>query len=579
MSISTTQLSEPCKKELLRIISYVTDQELNILLNTEPSFSAGGFRSKKPAILRKRLEQIALSGTLISRQIRSVLAAHSRADSLIRYISTATLPGLSSVLAALLGDHVLIVAALLDARPEVREKADGWLERSPHFKELTQEFAATELADRFVDITELIGAEVNDTQVVTKESWSEQKERLDQRIKTLQTENRRLKGVDDKNSRTNTLLKKEQELSAGLEAKLKEIERKLRSTRKELEAVKAELQRETSRREDRLQASLDISLSQEFHGWLAEANAVEIEAQNTTPAKDAIEFAEQALKKQAQVDRHSKNRLMLGDRLQQLMQLQTRVSATLNNAIHQSPDLKQAELHLEDEIAHIQSLLTPEHTLSPVENVLINKIHAATDEALPKIHALPKQLKELNLINSAALKNIEAEFNKRLDAIEALGVPEDTEMTERQDAVAQLGRALAGKQSAILLLDGHNVLFGLQARYMPPRGKAVPDAKKRQNLIDDLIRIAQPNPALRTILLFDGHTRSDSDPAPNVRVTYSGGEGEHRADRVIIDQIRFLKTAYPESTVLLVSNDNGLCKDARRLGAQDLSVLDFGGFL
>jgi hypothetical protein len=48
---------------------------------------------------------------------------------------------------------------------------------------------------------------------------------------------------------------------------------------------------------------------------------------------------------------------------------------------------------------------------------------------------------------------------------------------------------------------------------------------------------------------------------------------------VIIDKIRFLKSAYPDATVLLVSNDNELCKDARRLGAQDLSVLDFGSFL
>jgi len=579
MSISTIPLTEHCKKELLRIISFVTDKELNTLLKTEPAFSAGGFRSQKPAILRKRLEQIVLSGTPISNQIRTTLASHSRTDSLIRYISTETLPGLSPALAALLGDHVLIVAALLDQREAVRDKAELWLKREPHFKPLTPAYAATELADRFADITDLTGVAVSDIQAVTKESWSEQKERLDQRIKTLQTENRRLKGVDDKNSRTHTLLKKEQDECKRLAAKLKENESALRATRKELEATRAELQRETSQREERLQAALDISLSQEFFGWLAEAKAVEIEVQNKIPSDDAMAFAKQALKKQAQVDRHSKNRLELSDRLQQIKELQKKVRASLQSAIHQCPELKQAEEKLEQEISSIEALIVPQPSASPIAEVLINKIHSASDEALPQLRTLPRMLKALKLLDGKSFKSVELEFNKRLTAIEALGVPPAPEMQMRKDAASLLGCALAGRAPAIVILDGHNVIFGLPARYMPSRGKSVPDAQKRQNLIDDLVRITKPNPAMRAILLFDGHTRSDANPSPNVSVTYSGGEGEHRADKVIIDKIRFLKTAYPDSTVLLVSNDNELCKDARRLGAQNLSVLDFGSYL
>lgn len=579
MSISTTKLTDSCKKELLRIIGYVTDKELKTLLKTESSFNAGGFRSQKPALLRKRLEQLVFSGTEISRQVRSVLASHSRSTSLLGHLSTETLASTATAWAALLGEHVFITAALLDARAAVRKKAEMWLGRTPHFVAVEPEKALRELSETFGDIRGIFGMDPSGTQPVTKESWNDKKERLDQRIKTLQAENRRLKGVDDKNTRTNTLLKKQQEECSLLNEKLKKNESALRKTRSELESVKAELQRETSRREERLQAALDISLSREFHGWLAEAKAVEIEAGNKVTADDAVEFAKAALKKQAQVDRHSKNRLELGERLKQLTELQQEISETLQHAIHQSPDLKQAQAKLTGEINHLQSLLTPQLDLSPMEIALIKNIHSVPDDALPAIRSLPRQLCELKLIKSAALKNIEAEFNKRLSAIEATGVPVDPEMEMRTDAAARLGRALAGKEPAILLLDGHNVLFGLQARYMPPRGKAVPDKKKRQKLVEDVVRIAEPNPALRAIILFDGHTRSDTDPSPNVRVTYSGGEGEHRADKVIVDQIRFFKSAYPQSTVLLVSNDNELCRNARKLGAQDLSVLDFGGFL
>ena len=98
-------------------------------------------------------------------------------------------------------------------------------------------------------------------------------------------------------------------------------------------------------------------------------------------------------------------------------------------------------------------------------------------------------------------------------------------------------------------------------------------------LARDVVRLAGPNPALRAWLVFDGPTRQDTRAAPNVRVTYSGGQGEHRADGVLLDNIRFFISASPETPILLVSNDQDLCAHARRLGAVDLPVLDFGAFI
>jgi hypothetical protein len=131
----------------------------------------------------------------------------------------------------------------------------------------------------------------------------------------------------------------------------------------------------------------------------------------------------------------------------------------------------------------------------------------------------------------------------------------------------------------MLLIDGHNVLFGLPVRYNPPRGGAVNDAEKRKKLTADIVRLAAPNPAVRAWIVFDGPTRHDTQAAPNVRVTYSGGNGEHRADNVILDNIRFFRSASPETTVFLVSNDQDLCQSARKLGAQTVAVLDLGAFL
>jgi len=579
MSISTTPLSEPCQKELLRIIGFVTDKELATLLKLEPLFSAGGFRSQKPALLRKRLEQIVLGGAAVSPQVRSLLAAHSRSASLLRHISTETLIRKSAEWAAVLGEPVFLISALLDSRETLRTRAELWLERSPHFIGTDSQLARADLTETFAEMLAIVGAGPGGDLPVTRESWTEQRERLEQRIQTLQSENRRLKGVDDQCSRTASLLRKAAEENESLALKLKSSETQLRQARQELESVKAELQRETSRREERLQAALEAALAREFHGWLAEARAVESATLHPEAADNAIEFARAALRKQAQTDRHSHNRTELTARLEQLRELNGTVRSTLRNALRQCPELKQAGARIEQEISALERLIPPEQSTAPIEEALISKIHAAPDEALPKLRSLPKLLRELTLLSPDSFENVEAEFSRRLSAIEALGVPPEPELERREDGLSLLGCALAGQRPAILILDGHNIIFGLPARYMPARGKSVTDAQKRQNLVDDLVRITRPNPAVRAILLFDGHTRSDTNPSANVIVTYSGGEGEHRADKVIIDKIRFLKTAYPDTAVLLVSNDNELCKDARRLGARNLSVLEFGSFL
>jgi hypothetical protein len=579
MSICTKELNQPCRDELLRIIGRISQQELTRLLATEPAFKTGGFRSRKPELLRKRLEQIVLGSSKISGLTRNVLAAHSRSATLLTHLSVETIAATASAWAALLGDGTFLTAALLDPRTELRDKAEKWLERTPHFATPAPQAALSELTELFSDIFELLGAEKSATPPPTRESREEQREKLGQRIKALQTENRRLKGVDDKRRRSETLLTKATEQIKSLEAKLKSKQSELRRYHRELEDVKKELQRETTRREQRLQAALDLRLAREFHGWLAEARSLEATALGPVDAQDVAKRARAALKIQAAIDRHSGNRLKLEERLENLTSLRQKVENTLKNAIRQAPELKLALAQLNDEIHHLQMQLNIESELSPLERILLNQIHSVPEELLPRLKTLLKELNSLQLLDRSAVKTLNQELSKRFGAIEALGVAVDPDMEKRHDALALLGRALAGKMLAVLLLDGHNVLFGLQARYMPPRGKAVPDREKREKLVSDVVRITHPNPAMRAITLFDGATRSDSNPSPNVRVIYSGGEGEHRADKVLIDQIRFLKSVDADAAVLLVSNDKDLCREARRLGAKDIAVADFGAFL
>lgn len=579
MALCNTPLPPACEKELQRLIALVSDADLAALAATEPAFKTGGFRAGNTAALRVRLQQLVCGPAAVPETLRRAVARRSRAHTLTGLLTPETLAEARHALAALLGADVLLVALLLDPRQEVRTKAETWLGLPQPFLDIPPADALERLRGQFADLTGLLGAAPSDGLPATRESWHQQKEKLENRIRDLQTENRRLKGVDDRLARVTRDLKACEQKLADTQKGAAETEAALRLKSRALDETAAELARETSRREERLTAALDAALASEFHGWLRQARAVEAVAADPAPHADLLARTDAALRRQAETDRHSGNRARLAERLSQLEAARAHVRSALRNALRQTPELKAADAELSDEIRALTALLDPDAPATALEDALLVRIHAADDNDLPRLRDLPDTFAALRVLGDDAIVRLRAAFQKRLSAVQALGVPPDPRMEERQNATTLLGRALAGNTPSILLIDGHNVLFGLPVRYMPTRGAALADAEKRQRLVNDIVRIAAPSPTLRAWIVFDGHTRSDTQAAPNVRVTYSGGEGEHRADGVILDNLRFFNTTSPELPVILVSNDNDLCSAARRLGARDIAVLDLGTFL
>ena len=582
MSLGPTPLTPECEKEVSRLASLASDAELSALAATDAAFQSGGFRAGSVAVLRLRIQQLASGGQEVSEALRRLLARRSRAHALTRLLSAEALAETRHALAALLGAPALSVALLLDARPEVREKAAEWLKSSPPFSPCEPDDALARLRESCAGLTELLGATLAPNLPLTREGWLTQKEQLEVRLRDLSAQNRRLRGVEDRASGLSTALKACEEKLEAARGKAEETARELKLKKRECEEATAELAREASRREERLTAALDLALAREFFGWLAQARAVEAEAaREQQPDPDLLERAEAALRKQSALDRHSGNRAKLAGRLSLLRDAHDRTVSALNNALRQSPELKAAEAELAGEIQRLTRLLEPAPPETPLEQALTARIHAAPDNDLPTLRSMPDLIGSLHVLDEAALARLRLAFQKRLAATQAVGVPppDAAEEEERAGAVRQLGRALSGQAPALLLIDGHNVLFGLPVRYSPPRGGALSDADKRKKLTADIARLTAPNPAVRAWIVFDGPTRSDSQAAPNVRVTYSGGTGEHRADSVLLDNLRFFKSASPDTAVFLVSNDQELCQAARKLGALTVAVLDLGAFL
>jgi len=344
MSLCETPLPDACGQELQRLIAEVPDADLSRLVATEPAFRVGGFRpTGKPAVLRARLRQIVTGAGPLPESVRRILARRSRAAALLNLLSPELLAELRHALASLLGDPALRIAMLLDDRVEVRDQAEAWLREADPLPPLKPDQALDRLREQFAPLTDLIGIAPAANQPPTREAWLTQKARMEERLRCLQTEKRRLQGVEDRLARQATLLKKsEAELDLARQ-KAEAAEASLRRNTVELETAKAELARETDRRDERLAAALDLALAREFHGWLAHTREVETEARETDRHADLVAQAEAALQHQREQDRHSGNRAVLGMRAEQLRSVLEEVRDTLAHALRVTPELQRME--------------------------------------------------------------------------------------------------------------------------------------------------------------------------------------------------------------------------------------------
>jgi len=132
------------------------------------------------------------------------------------------------------------------------------------------------------------------------------------------------------------------------------------------------------------------------------------------------------------------------------------------------------------------------------------------------------------------------------------------------------------REPEIILVDGHNVIHGLPAKYAKPSGNSGADIRERGRLAQDIARRFERTPQARVQIIFDGPRHQETCVVPNVTVVYSGGSGQHRADDCILERIVFFKREFPEMRLTLVSDDVALCVKAEKKGATVQGVKEFG---
>lgn len=112
-----------------------------------------------------------------------------------------------------------------------------------------------------------------------------------------------------------------------------------------------------------------------------------------------------------------------------------------------------------------------------------------------------------------------------------------------------------GPDGTMLIVDGWNAILG------------------SENIGGQRDRLAQlakewlaSHPADRAWLVFDGHDENGSAEG-RLRISYTGGTGAHRADRLVCDYLRMRRYTGAGGKVTVVTNDKDFRKEAERFGA------------
>lgn len=559
--------------ELKSLLNDIPDSEVSNL--AAGVHGKGGFRAgTKPALLRVGLGNAFVAGRELSVAMRRAFRRHCRLSTFIQLLTASAVKKHFEDFAAIYGVQRALVALWLDDRDDVRQVAINgigkYLGETP--EALPSADTAKEHVKEFLDpVLSKIGVAggVADDAMV---------ERFKTEIADLKRVNRSLRDFEDRYNRAAEREKKLDAETREQRGKIDALDSGLLSANARIAELEAELNRLRSDNEQRVAAEVEKRTADAFLGLLKRNDAIACETARVASGDDLLLRAESALSNQAQADAVSGTFSALRARLAEVDSAKARVCAALADSVSPLPQLRSIAEELSAEHIRLRSLLDQADIVDVsghCESALVAAVGAADVNSLAALSSLIEKLDSLNALEKSTKDRLGYLLRMKQDFLHATTAPAPRAGTQLKDSPNDplwiLRSALRAETTAILLVDAHNMLFALQSRYLREvNGRLKPDAAARERLVNDFKRLADGHPTLRVWIVFDGEVPGETTASANVRVSYSGGVGEHRADGVLVDLAKFFKQSNQQN-ILLVTNDGGLSGDAARQTARTLA--------
>ena len=579
--VADIPLPPECRALLRDLVDAIPQNELLAYAATGDAFLGGGFRKNNVAVVRSRIRQVLDAHEPIDAPLRRLLARHNPAAACLAVLSEDFIKNNREHLEAFFGPAAFLLALQLDARPPILPHDDSSCGSPlPHDAPILPHDGSScgsggsggscALRDALSPLLPILGAEGGGPSLPASASAAT--------LRDLRAEVSRLKGAA-------TRLEKEMANRAKAEAEARKWQEKAESAERErgqlrqrAEIAEAGLARCRRDAEKAADALVETRLAREFADWLGSRRATlvhEAASSDTAQADPLLARAEAALARQAQTDLAAGTRQALETRLAVLEETLRRCRALIADALVPSDELRTVSADLSAEVRRLRLLLHPDQAAvarDPAQ-ALAEAVNTAEDHALPDLQHTVNRLHDLGIVTDEARDCLGEQIRNRYATLYARRGGPGLDTGDPEDPGYLIRCALEGQTPLILLVDGHNTLYALQSRYSRPQDHRGPSSEARDWLVNDLVQMFAGAHNCRVILVFDGPERTESHPAGNVKVVFSGGGGaevEHRADDVLVDEARFLREADPGCRLLIATNDNGLASRASALGARNL---------
>lgn len=551
-----------------------------------------GFKPVKKNLphFRKRIrQQLAKTGEMDVDQ-RDFLAHAGFNRRLPMVLSTRALQEFFMDFLVLYGRDRWVAALLVDTREPVRRLA---LDGLPHMPEtnlfsMEQRRAAAERITQgltfflshvkhdLLDILEQ-APRPDAKDVPEREACREQVSELKETIRRMREDLPRVrslqKKVQSQKERIQTLEKEKDRAEKTIE--------QVRCDYSDLQKAHEEIQRTYERQQEAMGQTILERVEQEkralIHSWLRPVLRVERAVSELGDDAALITAAEQVLHRQEEADRHSGNRRTLMDQRARLQQLRRRIQKTRVHALNPVAELERVEHGLAARIQELDNILGDAAVSG---NAFLRELEAAAasaedEQALMTLQELVQQLLDMQLLEAPDARHVFTVINNRMARLYDASWPAAKRPAVPRDTVLRFMSYLSEHRPMFLLLDGHNILYGLPDLYGD-----LPHDEARSRLVSEVQRLVAPAPECVTRLYFDSPDMDEQTVAGNMKTVYSGGGlRDQKADSAIIEYLEYCCREYSAMPRFVVTDDHALRFRAGQHGADAMSVVRFGALL
>ena len=524
-------------------------------------------------VARQRIKSLLKNDRHLDSYTATLLRGTGLASEVVVVLSEAALQEGFSDLAGYFGEADFLAAALLDEREVVRDLAHEFIAdwNGQSADDAGREAAAEAIRSAFSlfleNVKGLLGDSLPTLSRLEGDLDQIAKDKHDRVLVSVKTELDRL---------TKKAERERKELQDKLTEKHKEFDRlrnDLVTARKESKSrdeALSQAMREMTELQASLQQRIDKgvgkALSSTLRQWLVPVRNAE-EALAGARQSDLTSRAAEVLERQRAADLNYGNRAALIRLIEERRQLVAEIQRARLEALNPLPELRGIADQLEREISDLARRLgLPEGEVAAAATGLLARINEAqTLDALSEVRQFIQQAAAFDLLHRKDLQRLYSAMDDKAGLL-----------YDRAEIVGEVGagspksrfflrRAVAQGDPFTLIIDGHNVLFELEDIFSQYFVDGFPGTKARAEFGNCLIRIFD-GPGADVLLYFDGDDPKQHSLSDQVRVIYSGGTGEHRADEAILKHLMFFSQSGSSAPLCLVTRDADFARQAREIG-------------